>query len=366
MRAALQQLLSSRVKRPASVALAAAGSAAAASPPGVLAARTSTARALRRVSWASICLALVAAAVVGMAAPVCAQPGRRAAPPAPVATPEPAPYRLPLEELLGDPEPVAPALPAGDAAGPDGGLPGLAEPGPVAAPLAAPQGGAAAEPLPATAAPPSLPAPALPGDVPAAAVAPLGVPTSDPTAENRAAENPTAEAGRPVADSDPYLLSPGDVLLVSVWREEQLQRELVVLPDGTISFPLAGRVDVVRKTSEEVEQILANRLKKYIPDAAVSVSVVAAAGYRIYVVGAVNKPGEFQVPRRITVMQALSLAGGLTPFAGEDSIRIIRRENDRTIAIPFAYSDVKRGNKIETDIELKSGDTVVVAGESLF
>lgn len=166
---------------------------------------------------------------------------------------------------------------------------------------------------------------------------------------------------------EPYTLQPGDTLFVSVWKEEELSRELVVLPDGTISFPLAGSLRVTGLTPAQAETELAKKLGKYIPDAAVSVSVISAAGYRVYVLGAVNRPGEIQTPRRITVTQALSMAGGLTPFAGEDSIKILRREADgRTAAIPFLYSDVKRGRRLGMDIELKSGDTVVVAGQSLF
>jgi polysaccharide export outer membrane protein len=166
---------------------------------------------------------------------------------------------------------------------------------------------------------------------------------------------------------EPYTLQPGDTLFVSVWKEEELSRELVVLPDGTISFPLAGSLSVTGLTPAEAEAELAKKLGKYIPDAAVSVSVINAAGYRVYVMGAVARPGEIQTPRRITVTQALSMAGGLTPFAGEDSIKILRKEADgRTTAIPFPYSDVKRGRRLKMDIELKSGDTVVIARQSLF
>lgn len=168
------------------------------------------------------------------------------------------------------------------------------------------------------------------------------------------------------AETEPYTLNPGDSLSVSVWREEELRRDLVVLPDGTISFPLAGILSVAGMRTDEVEKALAERLNKYIPDAVVTVSVLGASGYRIYIIGAVARPGEYQVPRRVTVMQALSLAGGLTPFAGEDSIKILRREDDKTVAIPFEYSEVKRGRDLDTDIELRSGDTVVVGGQSLF
>lgn len=306
---------------------------------------------------------LVAGALVGGSPPVLAQGNTTQGSTAQGNTTSA--QRLPLEELLGYPiatDPAAVAA-AGSGSGNDG-TPALPEASPPPSAGAEPAWLLPAEPRAATGADqPAEPSPAFTAPTPTPGPATVAPP---PLATPATAPATAPTDGAAPTDGTAYVLSPGDVVFVSVWREEQLQRELVVLPDGTISFPLAGRVEVARKTTEEVEQILAMRLKKYIPDAAVSVSVVAASGYRVYVVGAVNKPGEFQVPRRITVMQALSLAGGLTPFAGEDSIRIIRRDHDRTIAIPFAYSDVKRGRNIETDIELKSGDTVVVAGESLF
>ncbi|QNT70154.1 polysaccharide biosynthesis/export family protein [Defluviicoccus vanus] len=167
-------------------------------------------------------------------------------------------------------------------------------------------------------------------------------------------------------DPEPYTLNAGDAIAVSVWHEEDLRRDLVVLPDGTVSFPLAGTLSVQGLTTSEVETLLAKRLEKYIPDAVVTVSVTGASGYRVYVIGEVTRPGEYVAPRRITVMQALSLAGGLTPYAGESSIRVLRHDNGRTASISFAYSEVKRGRDLDSDIELRSGDTVVVAGQTLF
>ncbi len=163
-----------------------------------------------------------------------------------------------------------------------------------------------------------------------------------------------------------YRLNAGDLIFISVWKEQDMQGEVLVLPDGTISFPLAGRVAAAGHTTEEVEAVITERLQKYIPDAVVTVSVLNLTGNKIYVIGAVNRPGEFQIGRPVDVMQALSLAGGLTPFAGEDSIKVLRREDGRDVAFPFYYSDVKRGRKLETNIPLKSGDIVVVSGQSLF
>ena len=176
------------------------------------------------------------------------------------------------------------------------------------------------------------------------------------------AQNTTA---LPAADQA-YKLNAGDVLDISVWREDDLQRQVLVLPDGTISFPLAGQIEAAGRTTEDVQATISQRLEKYIPGAVVTVSVLNVSGNKIYVIGAVNNPGEFQVTRSIDVMQALSLAGGLTPFAGEDSIRILRRENGADVSYPFYYSDVKDGEKLEMNIELKSGDVIVVSGQSLF
>lgn len=176
------------------------------------------------------------------------------------------------------------------------------------------------------------------------------------------AQNP---ASGPAVDQS-YRLNAGDVLDISVWREDDLQRQVLVLPDGTISFPLAGQIKAAGRTTEDVQQTISERLEKYIPGAVVTVSVLNVSGNKIYVIGAVNNPGEFQVTRSIDVMQALSLAGGLTPFAGEDSIRILRRENGTDVSFPFYYSDVKDGDRLDMNIQLKSGDVIVVSGQSLF
>ena len=180
------------------------------------------------------------------------------------------------------------------------------------------------------------------------------------------AQNQATHPATHPANDSPYTLNAGDVLDISVWREDDLQRQVLVLPDGSISFPLAGQIEAAGRTTQDVQQTISDRLEKYIPGAVVTVSVLNVSGNKVYVIGAVNNPGEFQVTRRIDVMQALSLAGGLTPFAGESSIRILRRENGADISYEFDYSDVKRGENLSTNIQLKSGDVIVVSGQSLF
>ena len=158
-----------------------------------------------------------------------------------------------------------------------------------------------------------------------------------------------------------YRLNPGDVLDISVWKEEGMQRETLVLPDGMISFPLAGHLRAAGKTPQEIQTSLIERIKEYIPDPQITVTVVRTDGFKIYVVGQVNSPGEFPVSHRIDVMQSLSLAGGLTAFGDENDITILRRNADgRQVAMPFDYSAVKRGKNLETNVQLQSGDVVVV------
>ena len=163
------------------------------------------------------------------------------------------------------------------------------------------------------------------------------------------------------AQVDPgYRLGAEDVLMVSVWKDEHLTREVVVRPDGMFSFPLVGDVRAIDRTVEEIRADLVARLTKYIPSANVSVAVMKVMSYKIYVVGRVNKPGEYLVGHYTDVLQALSLAGGLTPFAAENDIKVMRRIDGEQQAIPFRYGDVRKGRDLEQNIILQRGDVVMV------
>ena len=167
------------------------------------------------------------------------------------------------------------------------------------------------------------------------------------------------EPQRPM-DAATYRVQPGDVLFVSVWKETDLQLQVLVRPDGGLSFPLAGDVSASGLTVEALGEEIAKRLRKYIPVAVVTVAVKELGGNRIYVIGKVNRPGEYPFSRPLDVMQALSLAGGATPFASLNDVRVLRRENGRQTSIPFHYGDVERGRNLEQNIELETGVTVVV------
>jgi polysaccharide export outer membrane protein len=162
------------------------------------------------------------------------------------------------------------------------------------------------------------------------------------------------------ADDGSYQIQPGDVLQISVWKEPDLQAETLVRPDGGISFPLAGDLVVSGLTVAQAGAALTERIKRYIPDPVVTVVTKLIGGNHVYVVGKVNRPGEFQFNRPLDVMQALSMAGGATPFASLSDIRILRRENGKQTAIKFDYTDIENGKKLDKNIVLNSGDTVVV------
>jgi polysaccharide biosynthesis/export protein len=157
-----------------------------------------------------------------------------------------------------------------------------------------------------------------------------------------------------------YRIQPGDLLTISVWKEPDLQTDVLVRPDGGMSFPLAGDVAASGRSVEELRLELVRRLERFVPKPVVTVAVRQIGGNRIYVLGNVNRPGEFPFSRPVDVMQALSLAGGTSSFAALNEIVILRRDNGKLKAIRFRYAEVARGRDLAQNIQLESGDTVVV------
>lgn len=164
-----------------------------------------------------------------------------------------------------------------------------------------------------------------------------------------------SEPVRPV-----YKIQPGDVMQISVWNEKELQKEVLVAPDGEISFPLVGELNVIGKSVAELRQQITEKLTRYISEPIVTVTVSQVLGNKIYVIGQVNKPGQFVVNPMVDVMQALSMAGGATAFASLNNIVILRRSGSRQNAIRFKYSDAASGKNLDLNIVLQSGDVVVV------
>ena len=168
------------------------------------------------------------------------------------------------------------------------------------------------------------------------------------------------DAAEEPAENWTYRVSPGDVLSIMVWKEPDLMRQVMVRPDGVFSFPLAGSIQTTGKSVEEIEIIVAERLQRFIPDPVVTVATEQIMGNDIYVIGQVNRPGPFSPAARVDVIQALSLAGGTSPFANLGNIKILRRIGEKLIAIPFDYGDIEKGKRLNQNIILEPGDVVIV------
>jgi len=157
-----------------------------------------------------------------------------------------------------------------------------------------------------------------------------------------------------------FFLGPEDVLEISVWKDNDLTRQVVILPDGDISFPLIGEIHAAGQTVASLKKEIVKKLKEYIPDPVVTVMVVKVNSYKIYIVGKVANPGVYTLGRKIDVMQALALAGQATPFADLSHIIILRKVGNKQIKINFNYEEVSKGKDLSQDITLKSGDVIVV------
>ena len=162
------------------------------------------------------------------------------------------------------------------------------------------------------------------------------------------------------ASGEIYRIQPGDVLEISVWKEESLLREVLVRPDGGLSFPLVGNIQAAGESVEALQAEVAEHLTKYIPDPVVTVSIRQLSGNKVYVIGKVARPGEFVANRYMDVVQALSVAGGMTPYAASNKVKVLRRENGVLKSIPFRYGDIEKGEDLDQNIILQSGDVVLV------
>jgi polysaccharide export outer membrane protein len=164
----------------------------------------------------------------------------------------------------------------------------------------------------------------------------------------------------PKASAEPYRIGPGDILSISVWKDEFLTQQVTVLPDGTLSFPLIGEIRADGRTVAELKADITLRLARYIPEATISVQVMQVNSQVIYVIGKVNGPGRFPLAGRLNVLQALALAGGLNPFAKSGRIRIFRESGQGSRMMFFDYDEVAKGEGLDQNIQLERGDVIVV------
>ena len=171
-----------------------------------------------------------------------------------------------------------------------------------------------------------------------------------------------AMASNPGPDpaSEEYLIGPGDILDISVWKNQDLTKTVTVLPDGKIAFPLVGELQAANKSRGQLSEELRTRLHRYVPDADLSVVVTRVNSLLVYVIGRVNNPGHLVLNTNINVMQALAMAGGLNPFAKRNSIKIVRDGESPAKYFDFDYDSVFNGSEPSQNIQLKRGDIIIV------
>jgi polysaccharide export outer membrane protein len=176
-------------------------------------------------------------------------------------------------------------------------------------------------------------------------------------------KKPAAAAANVAAamDSEPeYILGPGDQIDIAVWKDETLTKSLIVLPDGKISFPLIGEIKAAGRTVPQLKQEITKKISPFAPDPIISIEVRQVNSMLVYVIGRVNTPGRFSLNTNVNVLQALTIAGGLNPFAKRDKIKIFRREGAKTTIFRFKYDEVVEGAELDQNIILQRGDVVVV------
>lgn len=196
--------------------------------------------------------------------------------------------------------------------------------------------------------------------IPAAEARAQGAADHSPPAAARAGM-PDAGPQRESATNDPhYLIGAQDVLDVSVWKEPELSRQVPVRPDGKISLPLLNDVQAAGLTPTQLATQITTNLNKFMTSPQVTVIVLEINSQRIYLLGEVARAGAYVLLPGMTVLQALSNAGGFTPFSNLKSIYVLRQENGKQQKLFFNYREVISGKRIEQNIELKAGDTIVV------
>jgi polysaccharide export outer membrane protein len=171
---------------------------------------------------------------------------------------------------------------------------------------------------------------------------------------------PLRAAAQETAAVDDYVIGPGDLLNIAVWKDESLTRQVVVLPDGRIAFPLIGQLPAAGRTVAELTKDIEQRLDRFVPGVTLSVVVQQVNSLMVYVIGRVNNPGRFVLNADINVLQALAMAGGLNPFAKRGDIRIFREDGRATRILPFDYDRVSAGEDVQQNIRLRRGDVIVV------
>jgi len=162
------------------------------------------------------------------------------------------------------------------------------------------------------------------------------------------------------ADSSDYAIGPEDILYIHVWREEALTRTIPVRMDGNISLPLIDEVQAAGLTPLQLKEILTDKLKKFVDLPNVSVTVMEANSYKVYVSGQVRAPGVYRLRSETSILQIVPMAGGFTEWADQKKILVIRKESGKEKRITVNYKNIVQGKGPEGNLVLKAGDTIIV------
>jgi polysaccharide export outer membrane protein len=162
------------------------------------------------------------------------------------------------------------------------------------------------------------------------------------------------------APDSSYRIGPNDILNIFVWKEADLTRDVTVMPDGKITYPLIGEITAQGQTASELKKEIADKLQNFVTAPEVTVIVKESRSQVVYAIGKLTRPGPIALAPGMTVMQALSAAGGFTEWADPKNILIVRREGGKETQLRFNYKEFTSGEKLEQNILLKPGDTLVV------
>lgn len=176
---------------------------------------------------------------------------------------------------------------------------------------------------------------------------------------------PAAAAAAAPRPTDPvvppgYVIGTDDVLSIVYWKDKDMSADAQVRPDGRIALPLINEVQAAGLTPEQLREKLMEESKRYMEDASITVVVRQINSRKAFITGEINKPGPYPLTSPTTVMQLISMAGGLREYANSKKIVIMRTENGKPVSLPFNYKDVVSGKNLTQNIQLKPGDTVVV------
>lgn len=161
-------------------------------------------------------------------------------------------------------------------------------------------------------------------------------------------------------DNDQYVIGAEDILSIHVWKEEAFTRIIPVRMDGKISLPLVQEIKAAGLTPLQLKEVLTRRLKEFIENPVVSVTVAEANSYKVYVSGQVKTPGVYRLRSETSVAQIIPMAGGFTDWANQKKILIIRNENGREKRMTVNYKKIMRGSDPDSNVILKTGDTIIV------